>query len=74
MYEFEEALRARDAPELVFLQAIRKTGDGTRTWVFFARSEQAFRELIGQEPRVSLAFARDAEWSQLSEILGRIRK
>jgi Family of unknown function (DUF695) len=73
MYAFEEALRARDTLEIVFLQAIRKTGNGARTWVYFSSSEQAFRDLLGQDARVTLSFAPDPNWSELSKILKGIR-
>jgi hypothetical protein len=73
-YAFEEALRASDPDEQVFLQAIRSTGSGVRIWTFFVRSEAAFRPLLGQDAPVAVEFREDPSWSPLATILARTRR
>lgn len=74
LYAFERQLRSRDAAEVVYLDAIRRTGDGERTWIVFARSQDAFMDLLGEEPRLEVTFRQDPAWSELSAILDAVAR
>jgi hypothetical protein len=74
MYDLEESLRNRDPDAKVFLQAIRETGEGTRTWTFYVHDKSAFQDLLAEERDApSPSFRHDPKWSSLRAILAGVR-
>jgi hypothetical protein len=76
LYEHEQALRARDPKQEVFLQALRETGNGRKCWTHYTRSVTAFRKLLLSAPLSAISepsFRNDESWSALRDVLAKTR-
>ncbi len=77
LYEHEQALRALDSKQEVFLQALRETSNGRKCWTHYARSATAFRELLANASLSAInepSYRTDDRWSALRDVLAKTRR
>jgi hypothetical protein len=71
--QMEKDFRSWDENQDIFLNAMRETGDGTRTWTFYAKSLEAFKGLVPENDFIYIEGEDDPEWTSISRILQSIR-
>jgi hypothetical protein len=77
LYEHEQALRALDPKQEVFLQALRETSNGRKCWTHYTRNAAAFRKLLMDAPMfasIAPSFRTDESWSALRDVLAKTRR